>query len=504
MGLMKTARDGEAPRSKDAPSPVSSGAVYTDYLESRRAESREYYDEMGAGRLRWIGRYSYYYRTLLDLARNLIPAGSRVLEIGCGSGYFLNGVRPSRGVGVDHSRSMVELAGGLYPDLEFRHLAAERVEELEEEFDHVLLVNASGEIADLEGCLRGIRRVSGRHTRLVILQHNFLWEPVLKAAGALGWVMGRPAQSWLSPADLRTFLHLAGYRILRTGYRCPFPLGAPGLSWLVNKVVGRLPVFSRLGLIQFVVARPLGFASDPASIRVSVVVPCKDEEANVPSIVDRIPEMGAGTEIIFVDDRSTDRTRSLIEASIARHGDRDIKLVEGPGEGKGACVRAGLAEARGDMYMILDADMTVMPEDLPRFFYALSQDRGEFANGSRLVYPVAGEAMGFLNMLGNKVFAWLFTYLLGQRVKDTLCGTKALWARDYPRVLGSRAQLGGVDLWGDYDWIFGAARHTLEIVEVPVHYVERRGGESKMTKRFHNAWVMLKVCWYAFWRLKML
>lgn len=485
----------------DPPEGFSADA-YERYVEKRREDCRRYYDSVGEKRLRWIRRYPYYYETMLEIVRSFIPEGSRVLEIGCGSGYFLDGVKPSRGLGIDQSEGMVQLARRTYPHLEFRNLPAECAGDLEERFDFVLMVNVAGEITDLERCLRGVHRLCARRTRLVILQHNFLWEPMVKCAAKLGLVMPTPLQNWLTAYDLKTFLHLAGFRILRTGFRCPLPFGLPILSWFFNRLLGRLPIASRLGILQFVVARPLGRVPAPETLRVSVVVPCKNEEANVPSLVDRVPEMGGGTEIILVDDQSADRTRALIEETIRLHPDRSVKPAAGPGEGKGACVRAGLEVATGDVYMILDADMTVMPEVLPRFFDALAGDRGEFVNGSRLVYPAEGEAMRFLNIIGNKLFAWLFTYLLGQRVKDTLCGTKAVWAEDYPRLLKTRAFLRNVDRWGDYDWIFGAALNSLEIVEVPVHYLERKGGESKMTRRLQNAWIMFKVCWFAFWRLK--
>jgi glycosyltransferase involved in cell wall biosynthesis len=241
----------------------------------------------------------------------------------------------------------------------------------------------------------------------------------------------------------------------------------------------------------------------PAAYSCTVVVPCKNEEGNVPAIPRRIPQMGTFTEIIFVDDSSTDATANCVREAMARYPERPIKLVQGPGKGKGAAVRAGFAEAAGDVLMILDADMTVMPEDLPAFFDAITANRGEFINGTRMVYPLSVDAMRTANILGNKAFAATFTFLLEQRITDTLCGTKVVMRDNYAKILAARKHFGDVDRWGDYDWIFGAARNNLRIVELPVHYVERVAGETKMTKRFRNGLVMLRMCWLALRKCKM-
>ena len=247
--------------------------------------------------------------------------------------------------------------------------------------------------------------------------------------------------------------------------------------------------------------------SGPSKINksVSVVVPCKNEQDNIDELVKRIPFMGKNTEIIFVDDKSSDLTSNKIKQHILKNNNENfIKLVNGPGRGKGAACRAGFAKAENDIFIILDADMTVMPESLPNFIDALIERRGDFINGSRLVYPIEGEAMRLLNIVGNKMFAMLFSFLLGQPIKDTLCGTKAIWKKDYLKILEGRKYFGSVDIWGDYDWIFGANRHNLKIIEMPVHYRKRVAGETKMNHRFINAWIMLKMCRIAFWKTKVL
>jgi SAM-dependent methyltransferase len=506
MNLASQTTSGASPQGVDEAATAHARLRLT---QTRRVET--FYDALGADRDRWIARSRYYYETLRRLVQFIVPPDQRVLEIGCGNGDLLAALRPSHGVGVDVSRAMLDLAGRKYPDLELHRQAAEElrldaheVRDGKGGFDFVVMVNVLGELADLLAAFKRLQPLVRPDTRLVLVYYSHLWEPLVRPAVRLGLKLDNPTQNWLSLADLTGILHLSGFETVKTGSRMPCPKYVPGVAELLNDVLGRLPLLQRLGFVRFLVARPeVPLAKPAASHSCTVVVPCKDEAENVPSIPDRVPRMGRFTEIIFVDDQSTDATAERVREAISANPDRPIRLVGGPGRGKGAAVRAGLAQATGDVLMILDADMTVMPEDLPAFFEAITENRGEFINGTRMVYPLSGDAMRTLNIVGNKMFAMLFTFLLEQRITDTLCGTKVVKRDDYAKILHARAYFGDVDRWGDYDWIFGAARNHLKIVELPVHYVERVAGESKMTKRLRNGMVMLRMCWVALRKLKM-
>jgi SAM-dependent methyltransferase len=482
-----------------------------DVLLAQARRVQAFYDALGDEREQWLERSRYYYDTLQHLLRLIVPRGSRVLAVGCGSGEHLAALEPSLGVGVDISAAMLDIARRRHPGLEWHHQAAEELSLPEHEvrdgkggFDFVLMVNVVGELADVLAAFKRLRPLVRPDTRLVIFSYNHLWEPLVRPAARLGLKLDNPTQNWLSMEDLRGFLHLAGFEVVKTGVRMPCPKYVPGLAELLNGVVGRLPVLQSLGFIRFLVARPQAALPKPVrEYSCTVVVPCKNEEDNVPVIPERVPRMGSFTEIVFVDDASDDATAERVRQAMARHPDRPIKLVDGPGRGKGAAVRAGLAQASGDVFMILDADMTVMPEDLPSFFEAITENRGELINGTRMVYPLGGNSMRAANILGNKLFAMLFSFLIEQRVTDTLCGTKVLKRDDYARILAARDYFGDIDRWGDYDWIFGAAKNNLKIVELPIHYVERVAGVTKMTNRLRNARIMLRMCWAALWKLKM-
>jgi glycosyltransferase involved in cell wall biosynthesis len=304
-------------------------------------------------------------------------------------------------------------------------------------------------------------------------------------------------------SDYEGLLKLSDFELLRVSRRIIMPFGIPLLSRLLNKFVAWMPGIDRLNLCHFIVARPSAQPRPASDYKVSVIIPCKDEKGNVRSAVERMPELGKETEIIFCDDKSTDGTADEVRLMQAEFPHKNIRLVDGPAISKSRNVWTGFRAATGDILMILDADLTVMPEELSRFVEAIVSGKGEFINGSRMVYPMQGQAMKFANMLGNKGFATLFSYLLGSTVRDTLCGTKVLWRKDWEKISLMIDTWGAEDRWGDYELLFGAAKLNLRIVDLPVHYQERTYGDTKMNRRFKNGLVMLRFCWAAFLKLKL-
>lgn len=479
------------------------------YLEQAENCICSYYRENANGYHRFIEKHRYCYNRQVRLLNHLIPQPGRVLEIGCGLGQNLVGLDPEYGLGIDICSEMVDAARAYHPEsdfpnIEFRCLSAANCASIDEKFDTILLVNIITEIPDIVAMFKNIRHLCTPETRIVHLTFNYRWELVLKLGAKFGVCQKHPAQNWLSQTDYENIFELADLQLVKEGFELLFPLGIPVLSDLLNRFGSVVPFLRTMGMMHYGIIRPIIPHKKPEDFSVSVVVPCKDEEGNIEGLVQRIPDMGKGTEIIFVDDKSVDSTNENVRAQMKAHPEKNIKLVDGPGLNKGSACRAGFAQAQNDILMILDADMTVMPEALPEFFEAITTGKGEFINGSRLVYPLQGMAMKSLNILGNKAFAMMFSFLLSQPIKDTLCGTKVIWRHDYESILEARKHFGCSDRWGDYDWIFGANRHNLRIIELPVHYVERTAGETKMSGRFNNGWVMLKMCNLAFWRMKIL
>jgi Glycosyl transferase family 2/Methyltransferase domain len=461
--------------------------------EARRASQ----DATAPRRDNWIRSNKYFYDGLKRLLCFVVEPQSRVLAVRCQTGHLLASVKPSYGVGVEIGDVMVGLARELHPELHFVRYEPEKLS-LGEKFDYVLF-DYVFDTVDILRALEAIREHCTPDTRLIILNYNQLWEPVLELASKIGLRSKLVEPNWVSENDIRVFLKLAGFRPVRVHRRFLFPKWIPLISWMLNNLLARLPGLRRLCLMQITVARPLTAPVREEDVTVSVIVPCRNERGNIQSAVQRIPDMGKGTEILFCDDKSTDGTGEEVTYIQRQYPTKNIRLIEGPGICKAENVWTGFRAARGDVLMILDADLTVMPEELPMFLRALASRQGEFVNGSRLIYPMQQKAMKFTNMVGNKVFGLLFSFLLDQRIKDTLCGTKVLWRKDWLRLEKNLGSWGIKDLWGDYELLFGASKLHLEVVEVPVHYQERIHGVTKMTRVFFNGLRMLRICWYA-WR----
>ncbi len=461
--------------------------------------TREYYDSVAARRDTWKAKNRYFYRELERFYRFQIPEGSSVLEVGCGTGDLLAAVKPSRGLGVDISPEMVRIASAKYPDLEFRVMDA-CSEAFDEKFDYIILSSFLGEVDDIQAFLENLKPAAHPGTRIIVDYYNYLWEPALKLGEWAGTKMPQKLQNWLPLEDIENLFFLAGCDIVKKGLRIIFPKWIPVVSYLMNNIVARLPLIRRFCLLEVLVARVMRTPEEilSSTYTCSIVIACKNEKGNIEDAVERIPQMGSHNEIIFVDGSSTDGTVEEIERMIRGYPDHDIKLIhQGDGIGKGDAVRKGFAAAEGDILMILDADLTMPPEDLPKFYQAIVTDKGEFINGSRLVYPMRKGAMRFLNLLGNRLFSHLFTAILEQRFSDTLCGTKVLFKKDYERICRGRSYFGDFDPFGDFDLIFGAAKLNLKIAEVPISYRERKYGETKISRFFHG-WLLWKMTWKAF------
>jgi len=470
-------------------------ASLPDPFQARREQTSEAQRVLAGQRSDWIRKSSYYYDLIRRALAFFVEPGGKVLSIRCQTGWMLEAVRPREGVGQEITPEMVAVAQRQNPAYRYEVGFADthRIEGL---FDSILVADP-GEIADFQQALENLRANCHRASRLFLYTYNPVWESVLKIGVRLGWKMPLPDQSWLDTFDLAGLLKLSGFELVKTHHIALLPIRVPLLSRFCNEVLAGVPILQKLSMVRILVARPVPESVDASNARVSVIVPCLNEAGNIKPTVERIPELGAGTEIIFCDDRSTDGTRSEIEQAIRDHPQKNIRLVEGPGVSKSLNVWTGFRAASGDILAILDADLAVMPEELPRFIDALTRNHGEFINGSRLVYPVPKFAMKVTNMAGNIVFSWLFSLLLGQRIKDTLCGTKVLWRSDWQRLEKYIDFWGVRDRWGDYDLLLGAAKLNLRIIDLPVHYQERIAGVSKMTRVLHNARIMLSIMWHA-------
>jgi SAM-dependent methyltransferase len=466
------------------------------YRQARRAHN----DQTARGLDGWKGLGGYYHRRLREILSFLVSKDLKILELGCGQGDMIAGLQPTFGVGVDFSFEMIKRARVRHPDLHF--ITADAMHTgLQDTFDVIILSDLLNDLWDVQAVFREVRRLSHPRTRIVMNVYSRLWELPLGLAELLHLAKPTLYQNWLTTDDITNLLHLENLEPIRTWQEILWPVNTPIIHDLFNKFLVKIWPFQELALTNMIIARPQPESRKNELPVVSVIVPARNESGNIANIIRRVPEMGAGTEIVFVEGNSTDDTFTAIQREVAAHPEKRCQVLQQTGKGKGDAVRLGYSKALGEIFMILDADLTVPPEDLPRFYDALVQGKGDFINGVRLVYPMEKQAMRFFNLLGNKFFSLTFSWLLGQPVKDTLCGTKVLRKTDYELIARNRDYFGNFDPFGDFDLLFGATKQTLKIVDLPIRYRERTYGTTNI-QRWSHGWLLLKMVAFAASRIK--
>lgn len=460
-----------------------------------------HWDSVSRKLTRRCGPSGAYHRRLQRIYGHLITPGQRVLEIGCARGDMLASLKPAYGVGVDFSSEMIRAARAAHPEPNLHFVQADAHElALDTTFDTVILSDLLNDLWDVQRVLERIKPMTTPRTRIIINGYSRLWELPLAVARSLGLALPTLRQNWLTVEDMQSLLRLGGFETMRHWEEVLLPLNIPLIGSFFNKFLVRFRPFRWMALTNVVVARPLPVTPSYRPT-VSIIVPARNESGNIQNIFRRTPEFGGSTELVFVEGHSKDDTWDAIQKAIAAHPERKCQAMRQTGKGKGDAVRLGFAAATGDVLMILDADLTMPPEDLPRYYEALVSGQGEFINGVRLVYPMADEAMRFLNLLGNKFFSAAFSWILGQSIRDTLCGTKVLYKKDYELIAANRAYFGDFDPFGDFDLLFGAARLNLKIIDLPIRYRERTYGDTNI-QRWRHGWLLLQMAAFAAGRMK--
>ena len=445
-----------------------------------------------------------FHQQVQHLLGNRIPAGSTLLEVGCGRGHLLAALKPKRGLGIDFSDGMIEQAIALHDqedNLEFQ-VSDIHSYTREETFDHILFDYLIGYDDDIQACFQQVLSSAHSRTRLHILSLNTIWKPILRLGEAMGFVMKQPPSNWLSTKDILNLLELSGWETVSQSSEQLLPINIPILSNLCNRFLVRLPLIRHFGVSLSITARPRRQLGKQSEHSCSVIVPARNEAGNIRAALERIPQLGKETEIIFIEGNSLDDTWERIQKEATEYtGTHKIRFAKQPGKGKWDAVRLGFAMATGDILVIQDGDLTAPPEDLPKFFDAICNGQCEFANGSRLVYPMDSKAMRFLNLLGNKFFAATLSFVLGQSIKDSLCGTKMIARKDYDRLLKRIEEFGDFDPFGDFNLLFGSSLLQLKIRDIPVRYKDRSYGDTNIS-RFRHGWILLQMTWFGLRKIK--
>jgi len=363
-------------------------------------------------------------------------------------------------------------------------------------FDTVFTIKLIEYVSDIPQSFSRIRASLDPNGRMVVFTFSRLWQPLVRLLTLMRLRTGHEIENWVPPSDLINFLELADFEMVTKSSHVLVPFEIPIISRVLNRWVAPLPLFRSLCFVTAITARPRVEPHLGEAASVSIVIAARNEAGHIPELLDRIPHIAPKQEVILVEGGSEDNTWEVIEGEIARRQGRDphlsYRLLRQPGKGKADAIRHGFEHSSGDILVILDADISVPPEELGKFTDALVRGHCRFANGSRLVYSMEKDAMRFLNLLGNRFFGSLFTFLIGQPIRDTLCGTKAMWKTDYERIVANRDYFGDFDPFGDFDLLFGAARLGIRIRDVPIHYKARSYGSTNIS-RFRHGFLLFRM-----------
>lgn len=448
-------------------------------------DHREFFNRLAPLRSKDMRRHAAFYRDRIAWLKRVIPADASVIDVGCGIGGMLAALPNGRKTGIDFSESMIERAK---ENDKTSSYFIDDIEQLthKETYDYVLLLDTVNYLGDIQQSLKNIRAaLCTDRTRIVLTTFNFLWSPVFKVAEFLGLRTRFPAQNWLTVSDIENMLSLEGFDVVERGGRILWPVWFPLLEPLFNRIIATLPLLERLCMIQTIIARPI--PQNPKEMTVSVLSAVRNERGNIRPIVENLSLMGAGTELIFVEGHSSDGTWEEIE-SVMREQQGPVKIhgFKQTGKGKGDALHMAIQHATGDILVVYDGDFTVHPTELRKLYEAIASGKAEFVNGSRLVYPMQQRAMPMFNLLGNKIFSLLFSWLFGQRIVDVLSPVKAFLRVSY------KGMTTRFDPFGDFDIFLGAAREHCRIRETPIHYLERTYGTTKLHPLKHG-WMLLRL-----------
>lgn len=451
-----------------------------------KTEVIKHFDSISGRYDKYLSKNRYYHSQMNNFVASIIPLDAEVLEIGCATGELLGRIKTRSSTGIDISPKMIEIAQKKFPSKKFLCTDLSGLGQ-QDKFDYVIMSNLLDYLPDIMDELDLLKKHLTRDSKVIITTVNPIWEPILRIAAFFRLRTPDGPRNFVTNNDIDNLLYVLDYEVIEKGYRLFFPKWIPLLSYLVNIIFPRIPGIRNFCIMQYIVAKLKPSDLQKRNFSCSVIIPCYNEAGNIKDCIERIPRMGKFTEIVVVDDGSSDNTAQIVKDLCEKRS--DIKLISySPNEGKGKAVKKGFDSAIGDVLMILDADMAVLPEELPKFFFPIEQEKAEFVNGTRMIYPREKKSMKILNFIGNKIFGIILSLIIGQRNTDTLCGTKAFKKKDYIFM-----EMGACKR-GDFDLLFGATKLRLKMIEMPVHYKKRSAGVSKM-KPFKHGWQLLKICW---------
>ncbi len=477
-------------------------------MSIRKKIIKDFFNSTKMNRDKWLKKGKIFHKEDIRFLKEIIPEKSNILELGCGNGHLLSSLKPNYGLGIDFSKKLVEEAKEKYKELNFIEADIEKLPtnlNNKIKFNFVIICDTIGYLEDITETLDNLHKYFNEDTRLIVSYYSPLWLPLLNIATLLKLKMSNINSTLLGTSDIFNFLENSKYQTVRIDRKILIPFSIFGIERLINRYIAPLPLFSNICLRHYNISRSLKAIERTKKKSASIIIPCKNERGNIRNAIERLPKFTNKIEVIFVEGNSSDGTweeiQKVMKDSKKNKKKIDIKAFKQPTRGKADAVFYAFEKASNDILIILDGDLTVAPESLEKFWKKISSGEAEYVNGSRLIYPMDNNAMRFLNYIANKIFSVLFSWLLGQRFTDTLCGTKVLSRKNYIRAKNKNKDLGNFDPFGDFFLIFGASRLCLKITEVPIRYKAREYGETQISRFSHGA-LLIKMVIYAFLKIK--
>ena len=467
-----------------------------------------HFNLMAKKRENWIKKSKYFHNEDLRVIKEIIPIDSNVLEIGCGNGNLIGNLDVRQSIGIDISDKLIDSAMNKFSRVKFfcSDIISFRKKFISPtKFDFIIISDTIGYFNDIQKTLESIHDFCKPETRIVISYFSPIWQPILSLAEKIGLKMPDLNPPLFASSDLKNFVEVSGYQTIKLEKKIILPLKLFGIERIVNRFIANLPIINHLCLRQYLICRSLKVIKKNQFKSASIIIPCRNEFGNIRAGLKRIESFCKKMEVIFVEGNSSDDTwneiKKVMKEDEFKKKNFIIRALKQEGSGKKNAVFKGFDNAKYEVLMILDGDLTVKPEELSKFWDKISSGEAEFINGTRLIYPMEDNAMRFLNYIANKIFSYLFSWILGQRYTDTLCGTKIISKKNYLRAKSFTKDLEKLDPFGDFFFIFSSLRLNLKMIEIPVRYKARKYGETQIS-RFRDGFKLIKMFFITFFKFK--
>ncbi len=344
---------------------------------------------------------------------------------------------------------------------------------------------------DILELLSMVNKLLGKDGIIVICSINQKWNRILNLFERLNLKDGNQKRLFINSTIVLNIAKVTGLEFVTQRNKQIFPFRMLGLGSLINNILEILFFPFSFGIRIYSILNQQEKFNEEKKYSKSIIIPAKNEEKNLKPLLNQIPELEEDHEIILAIGDSEDKTYEVAkEIKEARCWPFEVKVIKQTGKGKANAVWEAVEEASKEVIIILDADISVNPETIVQFNSVIDTGKASFVNGTRLIYGMESGAMRIVNNLGNRIFQYIVSIIIGQKITDSLCGTKVFFRKDFNKIKLWKELVQMKDPFGDFDMIFTAGYFGLKILEIPVRYQARVYGVTQI-KRFRDGYKLI-------------